>query len=438
MSASTMAPRLAILAALAALPGVTGAVAGASELASRVDRALADRGLRGAQVGIVVADLGSGEVLYEREPDTPLVPASLTKLATSAAALWSLDPDYRFRTVLLGGGRKEGERYVGDLHLKAWGDPVLVEERLWVLAEQLRQKGIRRVDGDVVVDDSYFDLQRFGADWKPSRASYRAPNGAVSVNFNTTRLRGRALAIADDPADNAGRELLRMLAGEGIAVSGGVRSGAPSPAAPVLAESESKSLGAIVADLNKLSNNFIAEQLLKTMGAERLGPPGTAEKGLQVVADYLSAIGVDPRGARLHDGSGLSPSNRITARAVVRILSETVRDFRVGPEFLASLRIAGVEGGPGRFRDPLCLRKLRVKTGHLDGVAALAGYGESAAGRRLVFAILVNDYRRGRRAADRGIEQVCEAFLGADARHPITAVAGPGDGPDGGSAEEGD
>ena len=116
-------------------------------------------------------------------------------------------------------------------------------------------------------------------------------------------------------------------------------------------------------------------------------------------------------GFELHDGSGLSRSNRLSPRAVVRILAAMADDFTIGPEFLASLKVAGAEGSRRRFQDPLCFRRMRIKTGHLYGTTALAGFAQTASGRRLVFSIMANGYRRGRQSADRSLERFCEEFL---------------------------
>ena len=119
------------------------------------------------------------------------------------------------------------------------------------------------------------------------------------------------------------------------------------------------------------------------------------------------------------DGSGLSRSNRLSPRTVVRVLQTMAEDFEIGPEFIASLKVAGAEGSNHRFQDPLCHRRLRVKSGHLTGVAALAGYGQGSDGRRYIFSVIANDYRRGRGAADVAIERLCEAFLASEGTEAV-------------------
>jgi len=430
--------RVATTALVAALTlPVSVAVAGDRKLQRAVESELSTGGLRGSVVSILVADLATGEIVYERRADELLIPASVTKIVTAASALGLLEPQYRFRSGLYGDGRKDKGTYHGDVYLKAWGDPVLVDERVWLLVRDLRRSGVRKIAGDLIVDDTFFDDVRFGYDWgNRTRAWYHAPHGAVSVNFNTIRSRGRNLAIKGDPSQNAGASFADMMAREGIVLDGRVRTGGSVPeGSRALAEASSKPLAAIVADLNKHSNNFVAEQILKTIGAEIAGPPGTAEKGLEAVSDFLEEIGLSAGDYDLHDGSGLSRSNRISARSVVRVLDHMARDFELGPEFIQSLKVAGAEGSKSRFGDELCRRRLRVKTGHLFRVNALAGYAWTTSGRQLAFAILANEYRRGRWAADRSLERICHAFLddgppSSEARRiasPLGLGAGPAD-----------
>ena len=144
--------------------------------------------------------------------------------------------------------------------------------------------------------------------------------------------------------------------------------------------------------------------------------PGTAVNGLKVVEAELSALGLPPSSYRLADGSGLSKINRMNAAQFVRLLVAMAKDFEVGPEFRASLKVAGAEGKAGRFRDPLCHRKMRVKTGHLTGVNTLAGYAVDSNGRALAFAVLTKGLRGGRGKSDRAVERICEVFLEAGPR----------------------
>ncbi|NBT58747.1 D-alanyl-D-alanine carboxypeptidase/D-alanyl-D-alanine-endopeptidase, partial [bacterium] len=157
-------------------------------------------------------------------------------------------------------------------------------------------------------------------------------------------------------------------------------------------EFDSQPLWQIVWGLNKFSNNFVADQLMKKIGAEMWGPPGTLQKGLATVQDVLEDIGISKNAYTIADGSGLTRSTQVTPRQILRVLVSAHRDFGIYPEFLSSLGVSG-EDGTLRNRLPTSagMNVLRGKTGSLDGVASLAGYVPSKDGELLAFAILLND-----------------------------------------------
>jgi len=208
-----------------------------------------------------------------------------------------------------------------------------------------------------------------------------------------------------------------LAARQGIVIRGKVRQ-APIPAEALeLFRFESKPLAAIIRDMNKHSNNFIAETILKTLGAQFVGTPGTTAKGLEVLRDFLIRIGVPSDGMLLADGSGLSHDNRVTARALVQTLRAMNEDFELWPEFLSSLPIAGVDGTlQRRFRKEDLLRKVRAKTGKISGVTTLSGYAVNEANETFAFAILLNDYRCGTETMKRLMDRVCTALVESDVR----------------------
>jgi len=177
----------------------------------------------------------------------------------------------------------------------------------------------------------------------------------------------------------------------GIECTGTLRLGTtPDDAIPLYIH-ESKPLSRIITDLNKISNNFIAEQILLTLGAEIEGPPGTYEKGLHVLKETLKTRGIDLTGLELHDGSGLSSLNRIPARLICDILSYVAESELCAPEFISSLAISGLDG---TLKDrPLNNARrgaLRAKTGRIHGVSALSGYLWTNDGERIIFSLLMN------------------------------------------------
>ncbi len=222
----------------------------------------------------------------------------------------------------------------------------------------------------------------------------------------------------DHPALYLGQTLRQQLERRGILVDKPTRTG-PMPASGqhVLSTHESAPLAVVVQDLNKRSNNFMAEQVVRTLGAEIVGRPGTWDKGLEAVARYLAGIGL-PRGAyQMTNGSGLYDSNHFTAEQIVTVLRAASRDFRISAEFLASLAVAGTDGTIAhRMSGSLAERYVRAKTGTLANVSCLSGFAGSPGHVPLVFSILMNDVAtaaEARRVQDR-VATLLVAYLEAE------------------------
>ncbi|MEU1786144.1 D-alanyl-D-alanine carboxypeptidase/D-alanyl-D-alanine-endopeptidase [Streptomyces sparsogenes] len=142
-----------------------GADTSRAGLDDALDAILADPLLKGGAAGVVVADADTGAVLYQHQPDDRLMPASNTKLLTSAAAMGLLGPDHTFRTEVLTDGSRHGRVLRGDLYLRGTGDPTLLAEDYDRLAASLAESGIERVTGRLIADDTRFDTQRVGRSW---------------------------------------------------------------------------------------------------------------------------------------------------------------------------------------------------------------------------------------------------------------------------------
>src|SRR5229473_4787328 len=196
-----------------------------------------------------------------------------------------------------------------------------------------------------------------------------------------------------DPTFYYGQTLRLMLKKRGIRVSGRVKRGTAPASAVLLQSYESSSLAEIVRDMNKVSSNFIAEMLVKTLGAELKGSPGSWAKGLDVAEDLLGELGL-PRGTYvLKNGSGLNDTNRFSARQMATLLGAMWKRFPVAAEFVASLGIAARDGTMRlRMEGTDAAGRLRAKTGTLDKVTALSGFVQSLGGERFAFSVLVNDW----------------------------------------------
>ncbi|MFI6941667.1 D-alanyl-D-alanine carboxypeptidase/D-alanyl-D-alanine-endopeptidase [Streptomyces sp. NPDC050418] len=167
--------------------GADGKAAARPGLTEAIETILADPRMDGGAASVVVADAGSGEVLYRHEASRRLMPASNTKLPTSAAAAELLGTDYRFTTEALADGARHGSVLRGDLYLRGSGDPTALASDYRKLAADVADSGVRTVSGDLVADDTRFDTQRLGRSWAADDESsyYSAQISALTVAPDT-------------------------------------------------------------------------------------------------------------------------------------------------------------------------------------------------------------------------------------------------------------
>ena len=214
-------------------------------------------------------------------------------------------------------------------------------------------------------------------------------NGAMAIGQAEMKRRVDVL----DPALYCGTLLREMLAERGVTLQGTVRYGEVSEEAVEIIQHVSPPLSRILWNMNKPSDNLIAELLLKTIGAKLKGSPGSGEKGLQAINEFLAEIGMDRRHYTLADGSGVSRYNLVTASLLTDLLVYMFRNFVVMPEYLAPLPVGGVDGTlTRRMRGMSAEGVLRAKTGTLRGITTLAGYTVTADGETVAFSILVSNY----------------------------------------------
>ncbi|MEW5854220.1 MAG: D-alanyl-D-alanine carboxypeptidase/D-alanyl-D-alanine-endopeptidase [Myxococcota bacterium] len=195
-----------------------------------------------------------------------------------------------------------------------------------------------------------------------------------------------------NPSSHFGSSLMAMLRMRGINVKGRVRPGVTPENARQLLLDASPALKDIVTNLNHHSSNFVAEMLLKAVGAHVYGAPGTTQKGLQVVQGFLEReVGIPPGSYIMGNGSGLNDVNRFTTAQLVRLLRKMAQDPTLAPEYVGSLGVAGASGTLShRMGATLAERQLRAKTGTLIGVSALSGYLETPRRETVAFSIMIN------------------------------------------------
>jgi D-alanyl-D-alanine carboxypeptidase/D-alanyl-D-alanine-endopeptidase (penicillin-binding protein 4) len=190
-----------LLGAPAALRAVDNAGKGPNPaFVEKVDALLADPGLKGGFQGVWVQSLASGRVWYERNADLLFVPASNQKLLTSAAALHTLGPDFRWVTTLDRKGSLDDDgTFHGHLYLKGSGDPYLRDTDLDPFVDSVKASGIRRVKGKLIADDSRFDRELYGSGWSWDDMPYYYSAQVSALNLN-----GNLVTVDPEPARKAG------------------------------------------------------------------------------------------------------------------------------------------------------------------------------------------------------------------------------------------
>jgi serine-type D-Ala-D-Ala carboxypeptidase/endopeptidase (penicillin-binding protein 4) len=206
-----------------------------------------------------------------------------------------------------------------------------------------------------------------------------------------------------------GHSFKEILKKRGILVDKPLRvAPVPGEGFRALAAHDSPSLAVVMHDLNKRSSNFAAEQVLRTLGAEVVGRPGTWDKGLEAVGRYLDSLSIARNTYRMSNGAGLYDSNRFTPEQLVTVMRAALRDFRIASEYLSSLAVAGIDGTlGGRMGGTVAHRFVRAKTGTLLNVSSLSGVVGAPGQKPLLFSFLANDVVNAvaaRQAQDRAAE----------------------------------
>ncbi|MRD48708.1 D-alanyl-D-alanine carboxypeptidase/D-alanyl-D-alanine-endopeptidase [Caenimonas koreensis DSM 17982] len=397
---------------------------------------------------VVDADGKSPPRLVHR-PGQPMNPASVAKLLTTYAGLDLLGPAFTWSTPVFIDGTVRDGTLQGDLYIKGQGDPKLVVENLWLLLRRVQGLGIRTINGDIVLDHTAFEVppQDPGAfDGEPLRP-YNASPDALLINFKSVMMtftprdaqvsvhvepplsgvqvptsvplgkgdcgdwraglradfsdasRVRFAGIypatcgermwpvaAADPAGYAARAVAGMWQQLGGSFTGRVRDGrVPAALAPAF-EVTSPALSELVRDVNKYSNNVMAQQMFLTLSLKRRGTGSFAGSREIVRQWWRERIGGEP--PSLDNGSGLSREERITAQQLALLL-QSAWASPVMPELMSSLPVSGVDGTMRRARGK-AVGVAHLKTGSLRDVTAVAGYVHAVSGRRYVLVAIAN------------------------------------------------
>ena len=425
-----------------------------ANLKQRLEKSLTayNSSIKREQLGLAVVELVRGEapLLFSLNAEREMIPASVTKVVTAAAVLRQLGASHKLQTTLWSAAGPVAGVVEGDLVLKGGGDSGFVSESMWFLVNELVRAGVKRVNGNVVVDDTAFDAVRADSSRDPERVdrAYDAPVGAMSFNWNsmniyvrptsagqppqvyldpidngytivnrakTTATGGSAIEVQrdgervivkgsigqnqneavfykniDDPVEWSGRNLIFFLKQRGIEVKGKVVAGRYKEGMKLLAKADSKPISQAVADMMKFSNNYVAEMLTKNLALARAPEaPATLAAGMKIVVETALSLGLQEGHFTLVNPSGLSRQNRLRARDLVQVLVASYRHFPTFAELLAAYPLAGMDGTlKNRIKEHPGW--VRAKTGLLSGVTGLAGYAGRKDGSLYAFAFIFN------------------------------------------------
>jgi serine-type D-Ala-D-Ala carboxypeptidase/endopeptidase (penicillin-binding protein 4) len=461
-----MRVRRTIVSFLCLLGGLT-----AAELPAKVQRVLdSATGMQRGFLGIEIVNAATGAVLFESNAGHLFVPASNSKLFTAALGLTRLGPDYRFHTTVVAGSEPDADgRIGGAVTLVGGGDPNLSGreipyrvdsprgeglQAIEALAAQVAARGVRRIDGDIVGDDSAYIWEPYPEGWGQGDPvwEYGAAVSALTINDNAFVLNvypGEPARISLDPAlefyqidnqvesgslkhirierdtgsmqlriwgtlppkDPGFTELLGIhdpalyaavalrdaLERRGVTVKGQAVARHSPPGAPVapasgfeLARLDSTPLLEGLRVAAKVSQNLHAELILRAVARARRDV-GSRDAGLAEMRVFLKEIGIPASEYLLDDGSGLSRKSLVTPDAVVKLLRHMYRSPQ-RDNWLALLPVGGEDGTlRHRMLGTEAAGRIHAKTGSLTHVSALSGYAERKDGTMLAFSFLANN-----------------------------------------------
>ena len=449
-----------------------------AELRTRIAEHLAQPRFAAAAWGVKIVSLETGATLFQTNAAKLLKPASNAKLFTGALALDRLEPEYRIKTSFYSTARPDDEGILrGDLIVYGRGDFSLAArfyegdyaKALEPVVTALAAAGLRRIEGDLVGDESYFRGPPFGSSWAwdDLQNYYGAEISALTHEDNVVDLIFKPGARAGDPCEiitkpltsfltfvnhsrtattrghrqitvyrppgentvyvsgslppatnwtdavsvhnpalwlvNRLKEALEMRA---IAVTGKPRAmnWLDREADPLdfgklneIASVQSRPLSEMIGHMMKPSQNLYAQLLLLQVGTRIEKPDDknqtTEEAGIAELNRFAREAGIKSGELVFDEGSGLSRSALVTPNAIVQLLAFMSR-HRAGRVYREALPVAGVDGSlRNRMKGTAAERKVRAKTGTIDRVHTLSGYLTSAAGERLAFSIMLNNYQ---------------------------------------------
>lgn len=420
----------------------------AADLSSSIKSALKKSS---SKTTILVKELNSKKVIFEKNTSSSYKPASIQKILVSAYLLDKYGSDYTFDTKISYSKLSNGS--LSDLMITGSGDPDLTIEDLYVIVRAIKQKGVRKISNIYLNDKNFIDPRK-----RTGIRAYEAGTSGLSFNYNSIRFEvcptvsGKEARVTVDPWEYAvektgkitttssrkstyyideknhkkgklpqsyylkgqipssypcmsiyrnvpdpaiyfGQVLRELLRNVGILISGKIYRGESPSSKKNLYTHKSKPLSYIVSKMNKYSNNFIADQLLYAAG-KNTDNKYSYLTGRTNLTKWINKLGYENSEFYIVDSSGLSHENRMSSRIILAAMEKVNSNKKVSHEFISSL---AVNGGTGTLKKRKGLSAkgmaLRAKTGTISGVVSLAGMVESRNNKKYMFVIIQNKVR---------------------------------------------
>ncbi|WP_300923889.1 MULTISPECIES: D-alanyl-D-alanine carboxypeptidase/D-alanyl-D-alanine-endopeptidase [Muribaculaceae] len=376
------------------------------------------RAINAPQAAVLIYDLKNDREIASHNLDKPLIPASIMKAVTTATLLEKVGAGYRYVTPVYMTGRIDDGTLDGNILVEASGDPSIntsntpqTPDFITEIVDALKALKVTAIKGRIIVDESRFPGPAINPQWSPGDLPHAYGTGTHGFNFEDNSSGRRSVA---DPAGVFRTRLTSALRNAGIQVGGAQID--DHGRKHLLGEHRSAPVDEIMRSCMMRSDNQFAEAMLRLVG-DKYGKTGTVEEGARQETEFWKHRDASMQGVRIVDGSGLSRSNRVTARFMGDVLGRMARN----PYYASFFPLAGAEGTLKKFlADTELAEWVAMKTGSMKGIQCYAGYklDEDYAPTHVV--VVIMNEMSDRAAARAQVEKLLLATFGSPAAEPQT------------------
>ena len=323
------------------------------------------------QVGISIYDLTTRQPLFNHGHLQRMRPASTMKVVTAITALAQLGGHYQYSTKVYANGTLNGGVLKGNLYVYGGFNPLFGEEDMMTLVKDLQNKGLKNIQGDIILDYSFKDNEEAGWGW-----CWDDKNPSLVPLL----YKGKA---------NFGNMLNQFLFKKKIRATGNVKYEKVPRSARLLFNLQTP-IDSVLKPMMKHSVNQAAESMFYQIGAQSKKPYVDRKVAAKYINQFIDKeLHLNSDHYQIADGSGLSLYNYVTPDLLVKLLAYAYQHKEIYDHLYESLPIAGEDGTlKKRMKDTTAEKNVRAKTGTLDGISSLAGYATTANGHQLCFAII--------------------------------------------------